>query len=141
MPSMGDSVSEGTVVEFAKQAGALALCGSGLDANSLSSVSRLCGGAGNSQHAASHGMQSHSHGAANKVVAAGDPVNEDDVVVQVETDKVTIDVRYTDSTPGVIKEFLVKPDDTVTVGQEVAIIDKGADTGGEACAPTFVLCV
>ena len=53
------------------------------------------------------------------------------MVAQIETDKVTIDVRYTESVPGKIKEILVKPDDTVTVGQDVAIVDKGAgDEGG-----------
>ena len=71
------------------------------------------------------------------------------MVVQIETDKVTIDVRYTESAPGKIKEFLVKPEDTVTVGQEVAVIDKGAgDTGGggEPCvlftqlSPAEILC-
>ncbi|KAK9805320.1 hypothetical protein WJX73_001680 [Symbiochloris irregularis] len=87
VPSMGDSVSEGTVIEFPKQ--------------------------------------------------PGDAVNEDDVLVQIETDKVTIDVRYTESQAGTLKEFLVKPDDTVTVGQEVAIVAKGevSDSGGEKEEP------
>lgn len=75
VPSMGDSVSEGTVIEFPKK--------------------------------------------------TGDPVNEDDVLVQIETDKVTIDVRYTESQPGTLKEYLVKADDTVTVGQEVCVVAKG----------------
>ena len=55
--------------------------------------------------------------------------------MQIETDKVTIDVRYTESSPGKIKEFLVKPEDTVTVGQEVAIIDKGASSDGGGGEP------
>ena len=38
---------------------------------------------------------------------------EDDLLVQIETDKVTIDVRYQQQTPGVVKEILVKMDDTV----------------------------
>lgn len=38
---------------------------------------------------------------------------EDDLLVQIETDKVTIDVRYQQQTPGVVKEVLVKMDDTV----------------------------
>ena len=40
---------------------------------------------------------------------------EDDLLVQIETDKVTIDVRYQQREPGVLKEFLVKMDDTVQV--------------------------
>jgi len=43
----------------------------------------------------------------------GDAVAEDDLLLQIETDKVTIDVRYQQQEPGVVKEFLVKPDDTV----------------------------
>lgn len=55
----------------------------------------------------------------------GDPVKEDDVLLQIETDKVTIDVRYTESGEGMLKEMLVKADDTVSVGQEVAVVAKG----------------
>ena len=40
---------------------------------------------------------------------------EDDLLVQIETDKVTIDVRYQEREPGVVREFLVKMDDTVQV--------------------------
>ncbi len=53
-------------------------------------------------------------------------MKEDDVLLQIETDKVTIDVRYTDSGEGTVKEMLVKADDTVSVGQEVAVVAKGA---------------
>lgn len=71
-----------------------------------------------------------------KPASTGDAVNEDDVLVQVETDKVTIDVRYTESQPGTIKEFLVKPDDTVTVGQEVVVVNKGeVSDQGESAVP------
>ena len=52
-------------------------------------------------------------------------MNEDDVLLQIETDKVTIDVRYTESGEGTLKEMLVKADDTVSVGQEVAVVAKG----------------
>lgn len=65
------------------------------------------------------------------LLAAGDVVNEDDVLLQIETDKVTIDVRYTETKPGKIKEFLVSEDDTVTVGQQVCVIDKGNTEGAE----------
>ena len=56
---------------------------------------------------------------------AGDPVKEDDVLLQIETDKVTIEVRYTESGEGTLKDMLVKEDDTVSVGQEVAVVAKG----------------
>lgn len=49
----------------------------------------------------------------------GDILVEDDVVAQIETDKVTIDVRYTGTSPAKITELLVKDQDTVTVGQAV----------------------
>ena len=52
-------------------------------------------------------------------------MKEDDVLLQIETDKVTIDVRYTESGEGTLKEMLVKADDTVSVGQEVAVVAKG----------------
>ena len=45
--------------------------------------------------------------------------------MQIETDKVTIDVRYTENEPGTLVEYLVKEDDTVAVGQEVVKVDKG----------------
>ena len=45
--------------------------------------------------------------------------------MQIETDKVTIDVRYTENEPGTLIEYLVKEDDTVAVGQEVVKVDKG----------------
>lgn len=51
------------------------------------------------------------------------------MLLQIETDKVTIDVRYTETSPGKIKEYLVSEDDTVTVGQQVCIVDKGNTEG------------
>ena len=65
------------------------------------------------------------------MIYAGDLVNEDDILLQIETDKVTIDVRYTETQSGTIKEFLVSEDDTVTVGQQVCIVDKGNTEGAE----------
>lgn len=42
-------------------------------------------------------------------------------------------MRYTESEPGTIKEYLVGEEDTVTVGQDVCVVDKGAaeEGGGE----------
>ncbi|MCO5574599.1 hypothetical protein L7F22_028387 [Adiantum nelumboides] len=53
----------------------------------------------------------------------GDHVNAGDVLMQIETDKVTIDVRTEVS--GVLEKILVKQGDTVKVGDVVAIITEG----------------
>ncbi|KAK9844101.1 hypothetical protein WJX81_004452 [Elliptochloris bilobata] len=65
----------------------------------------------------------------------GDAVAEDDLLVQIETDKVTIDVRYQQKEPGVVKDILVKMDDTVQVGQPVAVVEQGAEAAPAAEAP------
>jgi 2-oxoglutarate dehydrogenase E2 component (dihydrolipoamide succinyltransferase) len=56
-------------------------------------------------------------------VSAGDVVMPDEVLALIETDKVTIDVRYTGSKPAVLKTLSISPEDTVTVGQTVATYD------------------
>uniref|UniRef100_A0A7S2Z7B2 dihydrolipoyllysine-residue succinyltransferase n=1 Tax=Chloropicon laureae TaxID=464258 RepID=A0A7S2Z7B2_9CHLO len=63
--------------------------------------------------------------------APGDAVAEDEVIVQVETDKVTIDIRSPGA--GVVEEILVAEDDTVVVGQAVAKVNLGA--AGTEAAP------
>mmetsp|Transcript_6992 Transcript_6992/g.17180 ORF Transcript_6992/g.17180 Transcript_6992/m.17180 type:complete len:266 (-) Transcript_6992:800-1597(-) len=55
----------------------------------------------------------------------GESVGEDEVVVQIETDKVTIDVRAPSA--GRINAVLVGEDDTVVVGQHIATIEEGAE--------------
>ena len=112
VPNMGDSVSEGTIVEFQKKPGR------------QFDIVRL-----QTYHCPALFGLAHE-----RFPAAGDVVNEDDVLVQIETDKVTIDVRYTESQPGTIKEFLVSADDTVTVGQEVVVVNKGEVPEGKAHA-------
>lgn len=57
-------------------------------------------------------------------ISAGDILQDGDVIAQIETDKVTIDVRYTEAKPGKLKEILVGADDTVTVGQAVCIVEQ-----------------
>lgn len=54
---------------------------------------------------------------------AGDRVEEDEPILQIETDKVTVDVRAPRA--GVIEAILVKPDDNVEVGHVVASIGDG----------------
>ncbi|GJP33339.1 hypothetical protein CLOM_g17883 [Closterium sp. NIES-68] len=52
--------------------------------------------------------------------AAGDSVEEDEVIAQIETDKVTIDVRSPRA--GVVQKIEVKVGDTVTPGTTVAFV-------------------
>ena len=61
----------------------------------------------------------------------GDAVDEDEVIAQIETDKVTIDVRA--PAAGVIDKILVSVEDNVTVGQTIAEFTPGAaETKNEA---------
>jgi len=64
--------------------------------------------------------------------APGDAVEVDEVIAQIETDKVTIDVRSPEA--GAIAEILVAEEDTVTVGQAVAKLTVGA-SGKASAAP------
>lgn len=65
----------------------------------------------------------------------GDVVVEDEVIAQLDTDKVTLDIKYTEKVPGIIKEIKVSEGDTVTVGQEFAQVEENADAATEAPAP------
>jgi 2-oxoglutarate dehydrogenase E2 component (dihydrolipoamide succinyltransferase) len=69
----------------------------------------------------------------------GDVVREDDVIAQIETDKVTIDVRYTEKEAGRVTAVLVAAGDTVAVGQAVASVEQGGvedeAPAAEAAAP------
>ena len=51
-------------------------------------------------------------------------MKDGDIIAQIETDKVTIDVRYTEAKPGKVKEILISKDDTVAVGQHVAVVEQ-----------------
>ncbi|KAL4423609.1 hypothetical protein ABPG77_009196 [Micractinium sp. CCAP 211/92] len=64
---------------------------------------------------------------------AGQRVEEDEPILQIETDKVTVDVRAPSA--GVVEAILVKQDDTVEVGTAVASIAAGATAAAEAPAP------
>ncbi len=61
-------------------------------------------------------------------------MKDGDVLAQIETDKVTIDVKYTEAQPGVVSKVLIAADDTVEVGQDCFIVDVGATGGKEAPA-------
>ena len=54
----------------------------------------------------------------------GDAVEVDEVIAQIETDKVTIDVRA--PAAGVVVDVLVKEGESVTVGQGVCTVEAGA---------------
>lgn len=83
VPSMGDSISEGTVQEFVKN--------------------------------------------------VGDYVELDEVIVVVETDKVTLDIRSPHS--GVITEWKAGEGDTVEVGSDFLTIDTEASAPAGSAAP------
>lgn len=57
----------------------------------------------------------------------GDQVEEDDPLMQIETDKVTVDVRS--PVAGIVKSILVRADDTVEVDHVVAVIEEGEAAG------------
>lgn len=64
------------------------------------------------------------------LVAAGDVVAKDQPVLELETDKATIEVPS--SVAGKVTEIRVKPGDKVKVGQVVLVVD---DAGASAAAP------
>lgn len=57
----------------------------------------------------------------------GDVVVEDDVIAQLETDKVTIDVKYQKSVPATIRAIHFAEGDTVEVGQAFADVEETPD--------------
>src|SRR3954468_23926113 len=82
MPAMGESVSEGVILEWAKQ--------------------------------------------------PGDPVEADETIVEISTDKVDAEVPA--PAAGVMGEILAQPGDTVTVGQLIARMKSGANGAKPAAA-------
>ena len=77
--------------------------------------------------------ESISEGAVAAVlVKPGDAVAEDAVVAQIETDKVTVDVRAPSA--GVVAAVLVAEGDSVVVGQLVVVLDAEAAGSGAVVA-------
>lgn len=60
----------------------------------------------------------------------GDYVEQDEEIATIETDKIDVSVNAPEA--GTIKEWLVKEEDTVTVGQDLVNIEVGAAPGGGA---------
>jgi len=68
------------------------------------------------------------------LVQPGDAVAADQVLAQIETDKVTIDVRA--PAAGVLQSFAVAQGATVTVGQPIALVLAGAAAAAPPPPPT-----
>lgn len=66
------------------------------------------------------------------LVNVGEKVNKGDDIVEVETDKVNIQISAEDS--GVLKEIKKDVDDTVEVGEVIAILDENAGAGAASVA-------
>ncbi len=63
----------------------------------------------------------------------GDKVNKGDDIVELETDKVNVEISAEDE--GVITELKAQEGDTVEVGSVIAVLDPNAEAGGSAPAP------
>lgn len=74
----------------------------------------------------------------NVLIKAGDKVEKDQGVIEIETDKATIEVPSTIS--GIVQNVLIKPGDKVKIGQTIMIVDESgqsavAGTVAEAAKP------
>ena len=68
------------------------------------------------------------------LVAPGDTIEQDQSVMELETDKAVLEVPST--VKGTIKEILVKAGDTVAVDQPIFTFEDGANGSAPAAAPT-----
>ncbi|KAL2163656.1 hypothetical protein VTH06DRAFT_5714 [Thermothelomyces fergusii] len=66
--------------------------------------------------------------------SVGDFVEQDEEIATIETDKIDVAVNAPGS--GIIKEFLVNEEDTVTVGQDLVRIELGGAPSGDKPAAT-----
>jgi pyruvate dehydrogenase E2 component (dihydrolipoamide acetyltransferase) len=64
------------------------------------------------------------------MVKPGDTIKKDQAVLELETDKATIEVPS--SIAGVVKDVKIKPGEKVKVGQTIFVIEEGADGGQRA---------
>ncbi|KAL1520508.1 hypothetical protein AB1Y20_022087 [Prymnesium parvum] len=65
--------------------------------------------------------------------AVGDHVALEEVIAQIETDKVTVDVRS--PAEGTVTALFAKPEETVLVGSDLIEIDVGAGAAAPAASP------
>ncbi|KAL7961026.1 putative dihydrolipoamide succinyltransferase [Trichoderma compactum] len=63
----------------------------------------------------------------------GDYVEQDEEIATIETDKIDVAVNATDA--GIIKEFFVNEEDTVTVGQDLVRLELGGEKPAESEKP------
>ncbi len=62
----------------------------------------------------------------NVLISAGDKIVLEQSVIEIETDKATIEVPS--SVEGVVKELSVKPGDNIKVGQTILIVDESSES-------------
>lgn len=67
------------------------------------------------------------------LVQVGDTIKEDDPILEIETDKATIEVPSSES--GTVKELKVQAGDTVKVGQVIMVLDSAAEESTEESKP------
>mmetsp|Transcript_34789 Transcript_34789/g.88122 ORF Transcript_34789/g.88122 Transcript_34789/m.88122 type:complete len:461 (-) Transcript_34789:503-1885(-) len=72
---------------------------------------------------------------ANILKKPGDLVRENDIIAQIETDKVTIDVKYTGKEAGTVTALHIKEQEVVQVGKLVCSLDTTAGATAAAAAP------
>ena len=129
---VGDTVNVGqTVMAFAPGGGGKK-AGKGGAAAPAAEAAEAASGAPVSVEVPSMGDSITEGSVAALLVKPGQKVAMDEVIAQIETDKVTIDVRA--STSGTVTEVLAKEGDTVSVGQKVATLAPGAGPEKQASA-------
>jgi pyruvate dehydrogenase E2 component (dihydrolipoamide acetyltransferase) len=70
------------------------------------------------------GENIESAGVLNILVKPGDKVEKDQGIIEIETDKATIEVPST--TAGTVKDILIKQGDNIKVGQTILVLENGA---------------
>src|SRR5829696_1970240 len=158
MPAMGDSVSEGTILEWHKKEGDPASEGDTVTVGALLAEIAPGGGDGNGAAPATQEAETPAAPAAEESAGQaveitmpamgesvsegvilewakqpGDAVEEDETIVEISTDKVDAEVPAPAS--GVMEEILANPGDTVTVGQVIGRMTSGGN-GAEPAAAT-----
>src|SRR5918998_396547 len=148
MPAMGDSVSEGTILEWRKQEGDPVAEDETIVEISTDKVDAEVPAA--PEAPAPEEPPGEAAGAAVEITMPamgesvsegvilewakqpGDPVEADETIVEISTDKVDAEVPAPAS--GVMEEILANPGDTVTVGQVIGRMKSGAN-GAKAATP------
>ena len=64
----------------------------------------------------------------------GDEVARGDALLEVQTDKITVEIPALDS--GILREILVQAGDVVTVGAQIARLEPASSTSSQTSAPT-----